>query len=145
MVQDQGLCCRQPEGQPPGRQIMSKISSSCLCFKASYSLSQGQEIRPWLNELWRINKIGAKGLAHFLMARCLFLFGARLHSTVQGRGDRRLLCDPGLHYCPFHAVLSPGFLVNVINSRKVSAASSPHPQRPTKLSFFLLTEVPSSQ
>lgn len=27
--------------------------------------------------------MGAKGLAHFPRARCLFLFGAQLHSTVQ--------------------------------------------------------------
>lgn len=77
--------------------------------------------------------MGAKGLAHFPTARCLFLFGAQLHSTVKGRRDGRLFHDPGFHYCPFYAVLLPGFLVNIVNSRKINSASSPHPQKPAKL------------
>lgn len=56
MVGDRELCCREAEGQLWGLHIMSKISSSCLCFKANYSLSQGQEISLWLKKLWRVNK-----------------------------------------------------------------------------------------
>ena len=33
---DQQLCDSQAEGQHWGLQIMSNISNSCLCFKASY-------------------------------------------------------------------------------------------------------------
>lgn len=56
--------------------------------------------------------------------RRLFLFEAMLHSTVKGRGEGRLLNDPNFHYCPLYAVLWPHFLVNIINSGKISAASS---------------------
>lgn len=79
--------------------------------------------------------MGAKGLAHFPKARCVFLFGAKVHSTVKGRGDRRPPNDSGFHYCPFHAVLFPSFLVNIVNSRKTSPVSSTQPQEPAKLSW----------
>lgn len=71
--------------------------------------------------------MGAKGLAHFPRAGCLFLLGAQLHSTVQGRGDGRLLHDPSFHYCPFYAVLLPGFLVNIVKPQEGMCCLFPTP------------------
>lgn len=72
------------------------------------TLSQGLERSPCLIQ-WALQskQNGNGGLAHFLRAGCVFLFGARLHSTVKGRGDKRPLHDSSfviiafmLFFCP---------------------------------------------
>lgn len=67
----------------------------------------------------------------------LLLFGAKLHATANGRGDgaRGVLSDSSFRDGPFHAVLLPSFPVNIINSKRTSAAPSTQLQKPARLSW----------
>jgi hypothetical protein len=65
----------QAEGQQLGLQIMSKISRAAFHLSELFSW-QFQEISPWLNELWRVNKMEVKCLANFPNKRWCFSLGS---------------------------------------------------------------------
>ena len=61
LVRDQQLCDSQAEGQHWGLQIMSNISNSCLCFKASYC-QLGPGDKPLIKWAWTSKQRGPRVL-----------------------------------------------------------------------------------